>query len=36
MFHLGFIATLKRTGDDRAVLYGAAGKQEEMGWNGGN
>lgn len=27
---------LKRSGEDRAVLNGAAGKQEEMRWNGGN
>jgi hypothetical protein len=27
---------LKRTGEERAVLYGVAGKQEEMRWDGGN
>jgi hypothetical protein len=27
---------LKRTGEERAVLYGAIGKQEEMRWIGGN
>lgn len=36
MLHLRFIAMLKRTGEERAVLYGAAGKQEEMRWNDGN
>jgi len=36
MLHLRFNAMLKRTGEETAVLYGAAGNQEEMRWNGGN
>jgi hypothetical protein len=36
MLQLRFVAMLKRYGEDRAVLKGAAGKQKEMRWNGGN